>query len=268
LFKLKYKIGLFLTLIVIYSYGQESITIESLKLKGKVKDLHIENYIPSESLNESFEDEICSFNKQGKIINYKIRGIIPTDIDYKYNKEHKLVSFKYLKVYGCESTEEIFFSKDYKTNTSIKKEITFNTSSMEGEQLVSTAYARYKNDLLAYKKIKGNKKAKEIFYKYLNDKISTIKMVEGEDITNIVYKYTPEEEKISYYLNKKLTDTRIITYNDFNLPVKEVFDSGDSKTERTYEYKYDEKGNFIEKTTFEKGEIFNLEKRKITYYKD
>ncbi|WP_103866484.1 hypothetical protein [Aquimarina sp. I32.4] len=257
-------IWILLILIINFSNAQNDI---SFNLKGKVKELHTENFYSHESLDFSQETYKYYFNKQQKLTNYIINGILLTEVNYKYNKKGKLVSFDYEKTYGCESKEYRKFKRNYNKNTSIEEEFIFNTNSDVGMLLTKTIYSKYEDDYLKYQKIKElDKKVKEVFYTYENNKVSNIKETIGKNVINLTFKYNLKAIERIKYFNNKLEYKEIEKLNEYDLPKYKLYNSDDFKREITYKYEYDNNDNYVKQTAFENGEIISIEKRKITYY--
>ena len=110
----------------------------------------------------------------------------------------------------------------------------------------------------------NNRRIEEIMVDENIDSVLNIKRTfEYDDKNNII-----RQLYISYSQGKKEQWEYLYKYDIFNNITEYItIDNNNKQQKITYKYKYDSVGNWIEKTSVEKGVIKNIYERKILYYK-
>jgi len=259
------------------SWGQEDVRL-SCQVKGNVKSIDItkeeSDEIKGDFLVDSFDYNMAiTLDKKGRVIkltSYSEKGK-PSDIKETVYDNKNRVAKETVLFLPEKITRKISYSyndkekkgtaialSSHKSDKQTKREITLNDEGLpikviffdsDGEAFKEISYEYNKNQKLAKSTIyeDGNLK-RQVSYKY-DDKGRIIEaknyyiFFPGGDIT---YKYV---------------------YKDEIYPIEHTAIIGDDDPETlTFKYKFDSKGNWIEKTYFLDEEAVAIIKRKITYY--
>ena len=259
------------------SWGQEDVRL-SCQVKGNVKSIDItkeeSDEIEGDFLVDSFDYNMSIIlDKKGRVIkltSYSEKGK-PSDIkETTYDNKNRVVK------------ETVLFLPEKITR---KISYSYNDKEKKGTAI---AHSSHKSDRRTRREITLNDEGlpirviffdsdgeafKEISYEYnKNQKLAKSTIYEdGELERQVSYKYDDKgriiEAKNYYIAFPKGDITYKYVYKDEIYPIEHTAIIGDDDPETlTFKYKFDSKGNWIEKTYFLDEEAVAIIKRKITYY--
>lgn len=268
-----------LLLLVSCTSKYHKTSVEIWNLKGHVKSIkkvaygaqfhfgEVQKVSPTDYCYLGFATEPCvlivEFDKSGNQILYKSLN--------SYDKIKTMCESKWDKSRVC---EEIL----YRESTDSKVKIVYDANSMGYN---GASYVYDANDkLLSHNDFFYDAKGHEIEVKGY-DSISELsyrieKIWDGDLLVKEVGYYKEFENSITYdYVDGKLSSSVSVLadyspnttlYNEFSDPISYSSGIGQYDENFSYKYTYDEKGNWITRTTFGDGKPYYIEEREIEYY--
>jgi len=263
---------LLLVSISLVGFSQEnSIDLKTENLKGNVLSFQNKTFIlDKDSGDEALKyNEKYIFDKSGSIISIENFGTQPTLIskDLFVYKNGRLVT---VTTYNSTGSTDKSTQYEYDDTGKIEAQKKMNSS---GKLQYHTTYLYNKAGQLAgqHKLIPSINYTMKENYAY-NSKGQLLEKAKIARIGTTKETYAYNEvglmsKKSEYNAMGELFSVIAYQYNDYDdkIDLKKYDATGSLNYFEKYEYVYDSKGNWIERTSFEKGEKVSVEKRKITY---
>jgi len=235
----------------VYFHKTNKVSNQTKALKQKYASKHFYDKVGRLTKKENYGDDATLDTKE--IYTYKNNKISSVEIQGSTGETNKVTHYKYNK-------KGLLILKDKVNNKGETEHKTFLTYNNQGVLLlmkknipsinytITESYVYNALNQIIVKEKKARIGATKEKYVY-NDAGSILKKSEynavGELFSVINYEYNQHNDKIS--LKKYDTDGNLTYYEK-------------------YEFRYDSKGNWIEKISFEKGEKVSEEIREFTYY--
>ena len=238
------------------------ISLKSLNIKGKIKGIKTSFFYMGEDDFEKGEDKESFFDSDGRIIK---------ETTTKYDIDAKIIT----KIWEYVD-DKVILSKTVNGTNILKTDFLYNENILVGKKIrkdgnvINFIHYIYGNNVILEEVYGNNSKIETRTKRAYNDKGQEIESVLSFNFFDNHHRYTYgyDEQGRLFMCNKwdcdnKLTDSVEYSYNEQNDIIKSV--NSETKLVLEYKYKYDTRGNWIEKQTFNEGEIQSFWKRDFEY---
>ncbi len=238
------------------------ISLKSLNIKGDLKRIKNSFFYMGEDDFEKGEDKESFFDSDGRIIQ-------ETTTKYDIDKKISTKIWKYVD-------DKLILSKTVNGSNILKTDFLYNENILVGKKIRKDGNVNrfihyiYGNNIILEECYGSNNKIETRTKRGYNDNGQEIESVLSFNFFDNHHRYTyeyDEQGRLSkcnkWDCDNKLTDSVKYAYNEQNDIIKSV--NSETKLVLEYKYKYDTNGNWIEKQTFNEGEIQSFWKRDFEY---
>lgn len=243
--KKTYRLLLSLILVLLYntSFTQCKSDLEQQNIKGKFKTIKETGLYAENGANEINHIKETKYDKRGKELGYsfasKYDDLKPTETIFEFDKEGNKIK-----------------ENRYDLSGKIENYLTYEYDSLNN--VIKSSYFTSSGSLDSYSTYKYNLTCDRIESKtYYSDNSIWLWYKSKYKEGRLIEVFNPLDSTISKY-----------TYDNLNNYIKYIeFDKlGEEEEVRTYIYEYDDKSNWIKKTSYNNGEIYWVDERQYDYY--
>lgn len=265
------------------SCNKQSNDLENDNLKGKVKTLTERNYMAIQEFDSVSKGDPYILDRDGWDTRrcYNEKGYMTEFVQLAIGGDDTITitSMVYDTIYPTQRALEI--TADEKGEPMRFKAITYNTAGKPDTVTITDAYGRMKQRVIT-------KYARGMQEQYYYDSEGRLGLKEltvmDDDYPMQVESYDKEgalQRKCYNFWKKGLRDSTLFIDNEGNIMVQVGFEydkngnitkqygvdeNGDALKVETYEYKYDEKGNWVSRIYRVDNKPFSVVERTIEYY--